>query len=534
MTLTKEASKEINLIELLSTLADACSRGCQVIRTVNQKRQQQKKDPNQKALNVQYKVADDPRSALTEADLNSQLVIMDCIRSVYGFSLNVIGEEDGDEDEDEGDEAVNGNEKDVDVQSIFNKYNVDPISKRGINKTIFDNTCSLGADADFDFSKASVSLEDVTVYIDPMDGTREFVEERLQNVQCLIGITHKGQPVGGVIGLPFVSFETSEDSHGDDNESINVVCAMNMNDCNVNMIDTVRFQNGVCQNDDGYSLSWQSLEKDKEPASAGNDMNTSLKIFTGDSSRIHKKHALEYLEKFTQEKGDSLNLCITGGCGNKILRTTAYGTGNNGNGNAIAVITPGTCSWDTAAPTSILFASMAKFGIKGKVTDLFGGELVYTSSGKIVENDLGAFISCGEKAVEYHDKLTMAMRGDAIILDSSLRKYWNNFGGDDSTCSTSLDKDEEETRLKLKNAQSKTQRVHEFRNAEGRVIKCEELQSMVSDQKDVEGSKLIGYATSMPSESNGLQLFWRRGKDSSLPDVVQINRTTSSLEITLS
>jgi len=33
--------------------------------------------------------------------------------------LNVIGEEDGDEDEDEGDEAVNGNEKDVDVQSIF-------------------------------------------------------------------------------------------------------------------------------------------------------------------------------------------------------------------------------------------------------------------------------------------------------------------------------------------------------------------------------------------------------------------------------
>ena len=36
-----------------------------------------------------------------------------------------------------------------------------------------------------------------------MDGTREFVDGRVLNVQCFIGITHRGRPVAGVIGLPF-------------------------------------------------------------------------------------------------------------------------------------------------------------------------------------------------------------------------------------------------------------------------------------------------------------------------------------------
>ena len=43
----------------------------------------------------------------------------------------------------------------------------------------------------------------LTVFVDPLDGTREFVEGRLPNVQSLIGVTYKGTPLMGAVGLPF-------------------------------------------------------------------------------------------------------------------------------------------------------------------------------------------------------------------------------------------------------------------------------------------------------------------------------------------
>ncbi len=36
-----------------------------------------------------------------------------------------------------------------------------------------------------------LELSHTTVFIDPLDGTREFVEGRLDAVQCLIGIAYK-------------------------------------------------------------------------------------------------------------------------------------------------------------------------------------------------------------------------------------------------------------------------------------------------------------------------------------------------------
>ena len=351
-----------------------------------------------------------------------------------------------------------------------------------------------------------------------MDGTREFVEGRLGNVQCLIGITHKGKPIGGVIGLPFVSFDDK-----DSNEGINIVCALHSEKCHI--IERIQFKNGaLCRLPEDAS-SWQSIEdhdttKEKEAP---------LKVFTGDSNRLHKKHSLEYLEKWISESDTSshpMKLCIAGGCGNKILRSVAYASLSPTNHNAISVIPPGTCSWDTAAPTSILFAAMERFGFKAKVTDMFGGELVYNSSGKVVTNDLGVFVSCGEEALQYHDKLVKAMRCDGIILDSLLHKYWSDFGDCDGG-----DRDEEATRLKLKNAQMNEQSVHTMRNEKGYVMKCSEIQGLISDEIDLHGAKLIGY--SMPCEMvDVLQLFWRytdeKGKKE-LPDEAHAQRKGSTI-----
>ena len=47
--------------------------------------------------------------------------------------------------------------------------------------------------------------------MDPLDGTREFVEGRLQNVACLIGIARNNRPITGVIGLPFPEGSTESD-----------------------------------------------------------------------------------------------------------------------------------------------------------------------------------------------------------------------------------------------------------------------------------------------------------------------------------
>jgi 3'-phosphoadenosine 5'-phosphosulfate (PAPS) 3'-phosphatase len=43
----------------------------------------------------------------------------------------------------------------------------------------------------------------VCVLVDPLDGTKEFVDGRLQSVQTLIGVSVYGRAVAGVMGLPF-------------------------------------------------------------------------------------------------------------------------------------------------------------------------------------------------------------------------------------------------------------------------------------------------------------------------------------------
>ena len=49
----------------------------------------------------------------------------------------------------------------------------------------------------------SIPLDEIALFVDPLDGTREFVEGRLQNVACLIGISRNNRPIAGVISLPF-------------------------------------------------------------------------------------------------------------------------------------------------------------------------------------------------------------------------------------------------------------------------------------------------------------------------------------------
>ena len=90
---------------------------------------------------------------------------MDCIRSVYGNELNIIGEEDEDEDakekqpESSSCENENGEENGGNVSQVFAKYSVDTVQKRAIDSSLFSK--------DFEQDdNVMVCIKDVTVYID--------------------------------------------------------------------------------------------------------------------------------------------------------------------------------------------------------------------------------------------------------------------------------------------------------------------------------------------------------------------------------
>ncbi|EQC27656.1 hypothetical protein SDRG_14564 [Saprolegnia diclina VS20] len=53
-------------------------------------------------------------------------------------------------------------------------------------------------------SYAALAAADLIVWIDPLDGTRKFTEQAYDQVSVLIGLSHKGRPLVGVMHLPFV------------------------------------------------------------------------------------------------------------------------------------------------------------------------------------------------------------------------------------------------------------------------------------------------------------------------------------------
>eukprot|EP01084_Bolivina_argentea_P045726 84154_1 len=48
-----------------------------------------------------------------------------------------------------------------------------------------------------------LELKDICIWIDPIDGTKEYTEGIKNAVTCLIGIAYKGHPIAGIINRPF-------------------------------------------------------------------------------------------------------------------------------------------------------------------------------------------------------------------------------------------------------------------------------------------------------------------------------------------
>ena len=103
---------------------------------------------------VKSKIEGDARSALTEADVKAQAVVIGSLRKTYGVRLNGVGEEDGNED-------ATPTEREM-CESLRNDERFGECVKEAVRKACEDGGFRAGEDA--------VSMDDVCVFVDPWTG----------------------------------------------------------------------------------------------------------------------------------------------------------------------------------------------------------------------------------------------------------------------------------------------------------------------------------------------------------------------------
>ena len=225
------------------------------------------------SFEASLKVADDARSALTEADTAAQAVIVSALRAAWP-GLRIVGEEDD-----------------------------------GSLPILPDGAAALSRDllSELPGSELEAPLDAITIFVDPLDGTREFVEGRLHCVQSLVGIAVNGRATAGAIGLPFPGGDLSASAA-----------------CVYGLVGVGRGIVGVRQ------------EGSKRTADGPSPL-----IATGDSSNA----VLGAARAAALDRGGEL--VTVGGAGHKLL-------GVADSRYDLTIMHVSTSSWDTCAPEALL------------------------------------------------------------------------------------------------------------------------------------------------------------------------------------
>jgi len=169
-----------------------------------------------------------------------------------------------------------------------------------------------------DLSKLKV--EDLIVWVDPLDGTAEFTEGNIDHVTVLIGISALGKSVAGVIHQPFFEYNQDSNSAGRTIWSISGINAFGI---------------------------------------AKADVVPGRRIVTTTKSHGNKA-VLEAVEAVGPDK-----IIRTGGAGYKVLQVI------EGVADAYVFASPGCKKWDTCAPEAVLRA------LGGTLTDINGKDIAY-------------------------------------------------------------------------------------------------------------------------------------------------------------
>lgn len=283
------------------------------------------------------------KSVVTQADIDAQARIIGALRQSWGDDLKIVGEE----DEEDAKPNTDGLVLDLDILE-------------GLNPNLLDE---------------DIPLEELALFVDPLDGTREFVEGRLENVACLIGIARHNRSIAGVIGLPF--------PEGDVDIPVRVHYAIG--------------------EQLGSSGSWPAQSDHGEKASS----SELLTILTGDSKDPVLVNATGYAKALA---GKNHEHTLVGGTAAK-LRIVATQS------NSLAILHFKTELWDTCSPQGLIESN------GGKITDLFGSPLVHSPS-RPFGNIFGVVASSGEPHVsKLHDDLCSKMRADTEAIHKIFCKW---------------------------------------------------------------------------------------------------------------
>lgn len=303
----------------------------------------QRKSVGGDGISGTLKVGGEIKSVVTQADFDAQARIVGGLRQAWGNDLLIIGEED-----------------DEDAKPNLEGVALDKFILTKLNDKLIDE---------------EIPIEDIALFVDPLDGTREFVEGRLHNVACLIGITRKNRPIAGVIGLPFP--EGSVDA-------------------------PVRIHYAIAEQT-GSTGSWPTQVDSSDATTSASDTIT---ILTGDSKDPVLRNATACAKSLTENP----NHVLVGGTAAK-LRIVATQP------NSLAVLHFVTELWDTCSPQALLDSN------GGKITDLFGSPLVH-SPDRPFGNIFGVVASSGEPGVtKVHDELCARMRADVESVHKIFGKW---------------------------------------------------------------------------------------------------------------
>jgi len=204
--------------------------------------------------------------------------------------------------------------------------------------------------SNFDFGKVPeiIDSKDLVIWLDPLDGTAEFIDGLLSHVTTLIGIAYKGRPIAGIINQPF--YKRDDGSLGRSIWGIVGVGAY------------------------GFERS------DKKDG----------RILT--TSRSHMDDTV----KACIEAMAPTEILRMGGAGNKVLQLI------ENNAHAYIFASPGCKKWDTCAPEAILLA------LGGRLTDVHGNELLYHKD--VQQPNKGGVIAAVEDIDFYLDKIPQAIK----------------------------------------------------------------------------------------------------------------------------
>jgi 3'-phosphoadenosine 5'-phosphosulfate (PAPS) 3'-phosphatase len=330
---------------LLSTCVDACQRGCNEIRAVQEKRHAGED------LNVELKNEGDAKSALTEADFAAQAAICGSLRAEWGDVLTIIGEEDGDES----------------LEERMSKMKFDPLDRNRFDDDIGET--------------ADIPIEDITIYVDPLDATREFCEGRIANCQSLVGIAIGDKAVAGVIGIPFPANDLSTES----------TIVYGLADVGTGVV-------GEPLTRGPYPLE-RHIDGIKYPRPHFASGDSSTKVMTAARSALVKRFG-----------GSNV---LYGGAGNKILGTAL-----------------GECSasfqqkfggpWDVCAPEAILRA------MGGRITDIFGQPIALYGKDAPSSNNEKGYVATTSSSTVDHDAI-IAM----LLATPEVQEYRKKLGVED-------------------------------------------------------------------------------------------------------